>query len=111
MGSIHHEEGVADGTQVVVDAGPGPAVATATVGSRFTARFPAPRSPLAGATVPDHLDVLGIGERLREVTVEVGSVAGDDEELPFHAGNSTPFQPLKSSGTFGTTGMARPSTL
>src|SRR2546423_156873 len=65
------DERVADGAQLLLDAGAAAAVAPTALG---TPRLDARRATLAGATVPDHLHVLGIRECLAEVAIEVGTV-------------------------------------
>src|SRR5207249_6164819 len=75
------DERVADGAQLLLDAGAAAAVAATALG---TPRLDARHATLAGATVPDHLDVLGIRECLAEVAIEVGTVTRHDEDLTGH---------------------------
>src|SRR6267143_4120287 len=94
------DEGVADGAQLVVHARtPAPvAVAPLEWPPRHDVRVGG-GAALAAAAIPDHLHVLGVGERLAEVAIEVGAVARDDEDLTRH--RRSLYHPFRSSGTLG----------
>src|SRR2546422_4180935 len=76
------DERVPDGAQLVVHArAPAALLVPALEG---TAGHGAGAAPIAAAAVPDHLYVLGVGEGLAEVPIQVGAVARDDEDLTRH---------------------------
>src|SRR4029453_6826815 len=74
------QEHVADAADLVVGGVARAAVALATIPGGTVLGPPA----LLGAAVPDHLDVLGIGEGLAQVPIKVWSVPGHDEDLAPH---------------------------
>src|SRR5919204_5301098 len=97
------DERVADGAQLLLQTGAAAALATTALGA---AGLAAGHAALARATVPDHLHVFGIGERLTEVAIEIGAVTRHDEDLTGHGVETVsplaePDQPFRSSGTFG----------
>src|SRR5919204_2549196 len=75
------DERVADGAQLLLQTGAAAALATTALGAPGLA---AGHAALARATVPDHLHVFGIGERLTEVAIEIGAITRHDEDLTGH---------------------------
>src|SRR3989442_15214886 len=88
------DERVADGAQLVLDVRAlAPLAMPALEGPpRHDVRVGG-GAAIAAAAIPDHLHVLGVGEGLAEVPVQVGAVARDEEGLPPHLlGTLSPLQ-------------------
>src|SRR5439155_1660935 len=79
------DERVADGAELVLHArAPAPlGVAALERPPRHDVRVGG-GAAIGAAAIPDHLHVLGVGEGLAEVAVQVGAVARDDEDLTRH---------------------------
>ena len=90
------DEGVADGLQLLLHADASAPIALTALG---TADLGGRRAALDGAAVPDHLHVLGIGEGLTEVAIEVGAIARHDEDLGGHGVETV--SPLQIIGHLG----------